>query len=363
MRIRLMTFHTPKNYGAVLQGFSLMTYLKKFSDDVKVVDYNTSQLRAKYSLKKKVKNARQLMKVILVAPWSNQRKKKHEKFEKFVEENYCLTRRYESLGELTEDLPEMDIAVTGSDQVFNPSRIPEERKAFYLDFVGDDVKRISYAASFGSSSIPDEKKDEVKTYLEKFDRISVREDSGSLIVNKLTSKKSDVVLDPVFLNDKEFWISVSQKYNKKFDKYLLYYRLLGSKKSDLYAKKIAKEKGLKLVTINDSYLRMPLGKVLWDVGPDDFLGLYANADFVVTDSFHGVAFSLIFEKQFLFTDTHPVTKERGFNLIEAVGIEDIAYCENYSGGKSIDYSKAREKLNEKIASSKSFLEKAIKEDW
>lgn len=359
MRIRMMTFHTPKNYGAVLQGYSLMSYLKRFSDDVKIIDYNTPELRAKYSLKTKTRNAKQLIKNILSVSGSKQRKLKHEKFEKFVCDNLELTKRYESLTELVDDVPEMDVAVTGSDQVFNPSRILDERKAFYLDFVGEDVKKISYAASFGMAEIPNDKKEEVTDYLEKFDRISVREDSGKKIVEELTEKTADVVLDPVFLNDKEFWTTVSKEYHKSFEKYLLYYRLLGSKTSDLCAKKIAKEKGLRLVTINGSYLRMHLGKVLWDVGPCEFLSLYANSEYVVTDSFHGVAFSLIFEKQFSFTDTHPVTKERGFNLLESVGIEDVAYCENYRSDKKIDYDLAREKLNEKIAFSKKYLENAI----
>ena len=362
MKIRMMTFHTPKNYGAVLQAYSLMSYLKGFWEDVKVIDYNTPELRAKYSLKTKAVGIKGIVKKLLSSSGEKYKKTKFDKFENFVCEYIDLTRRYESLRELAEDLMEMDIAVTGSDQVFNPKRISDERRAFYLDFIGDDVKKISYAASFGLSKIPDERKEEIKEYLNKFEHISVREDSGMQIVEELSRKKAVVVLDPVFLNNKGFWTDTSKEYPLPFKNYLLYYRLLGSKKSDQYAKKIAKEKGLKLVTINDSYLRMPLGKVLWDVGPREFLWLYANSDFVVTDSFHGVAFSLIFEKQLVFTDTHSVTKERGYNLLEAVGVEDVAYCENYYCDKTIDYSQVLEKLNQKIEFSKSFLANAVKDD-
>ena len=357
MKVRLMTFHTPKNYGAVLQAFSLMSYLKTLYDDVKVIDYNTPALRAKYPLRAKSTNLKRTVINLLLLPSEKKRKSKFEKFDKFVNENMDLTERYESLSELVSALPAADIAFTGSDQVFNPSRIEEERKAFYLDFFPDNVKKVSYAASFGVSTIPKDKEAEITGYLKKFNNISVREESGKKIVENLITDSAEVVLDPVFLNDKEFWTNSAKPYSKEFENYLLYYRLLGTAGSDEAAKRIAKQKGLELVTVNCTFCKTPIGSVLWDVGPQEFLYLYKNADFIVTDSFHGVAFSAIFEKQFVFTDTHPVTKERGYNLLTNLEIQDKAYIENYSLDKAIDYKETSEILAKQIANSQNFIKK------
>ena len=337
MKIRLMTFHTPKNYGAVLQAYSLMSYLNKFSDDVKIIDYNTPELRAKYPIIPKSKNFKQFAAKMIMLPL------------------YICKK----LSALTSSRIEADTVITGSDQVFNPTRISDERKAFYLDFVPNGIKRVSYAASFGVKSIPDEKYDEIANYLKKFDLISVRESAGIDIVKDLSGKKATEVLDPVFLNDKIFWSNTAKPYKKKFENYLFYYRLMNSADSDRTARKIAKEKNLRLVVMTDGLLKWKADKVLRDVGPDEFLYLTQFADYVVTDSFHGVAFSLIFEKQFAFSDINPATNERGLNLLKNAGIDRIAFCSAPEFSTELNYSKINARLSALIIKSQNFLEKAL----
>lgn len=359
MKIRLMTFHTPKNYGAVLQAYSLMSYLNKFSDDVKIIDYNTPELRAKYPIIPKSKNFKQFAAKMIMLPLYIGKKNKYEKFDCFVKNKLNLTERYENLSALTSSRIEADTVITGSDQVFNPTRISDERKAFYLDFVPNGIKRVSYAASFGVKSIPDEKYDEIANYLKKLDLISVRESAGIDIVKDLSGKKATEVLDPVFLNDKIFWSNTAKPYKKNFENYLFYYRLMNSADSDRTARKIAKEKNLRLVVMTDGLLKWKADKVLRDVGPDEFLYLTQFADYVVTDSFHGVAFSLIFEKQFAFSDINPATNERGLNLLKNAGIDRIAFCSAPEFSTELNYSKINARLSALIIKSQNFLEKAL----
>lgn len=359
MKIRLITFHTPKNYGAVLQAYSLMSYLKNYSDDVKIIDYNTPALRAKYPIKPKSDNLRQLVYNLLMSSAYRKKKIKFEKFDAFVSNKLSLTKRYESLEDLISDPPEADAVFTGSDQVFNPSRIEEERRVFYLDFLPSSTKKIAYAASFGIKSIPADKENEITGYLKSFDSISVREGSGIDIVKDLSGKSAVEVLDPVFLNDKKFWKNVALPYKEKFENYLFYYRLMSSPESDAVAQRIAKEKNLKLVVMTDSLLKWRADKVLRDVGPEEFLYLMDNASYIVTDSFHGVAFSLIFEKQFAFSDMNDRTNERGLNLLQKAGIERLAFGTDNAGDRKLNYKEINERLSKLKNISKNYISDSL----
>lgn len=359
MKIRMITFHTPKNYGAVLQAFSLMSHLKNYSDDVKVIDFNTPHLRSIYPLTQKPRSAKQLVKFVMELRHYGKKKRKFKKFEDYVKTKLDLTERYESFEALSSDPPKADHYFTGSDQVFNPNRIPEERKAFYLSFGADDVKRVSYAGSFGVATIPDDKKQEVLSYLQRFDSISVREESGVEIVKGTVGREAAEVLDPVFLNDGEFWRKQAKPYKLDIDKYLFYYRLMSSPESDAAARRIAEEKGLKLVVMTDGLLKWKADRVLRDVGPDEFLYLMDNAEFVATDSFHGVAFSLILQKQFAFTDCNPKLAERALNLLKKAGASKAAIINGRPDGFVIDYDAVGAALTTVIDASKRFIEKSL----
>lgn len=361
MKIRLITFHTPKNYGAVLQAYSLMSFLKKYSDDVKIIDYNTPALREKYPIKPKPKGLKQYVLYFLLFSTYQQKKKKYEKFDSFVAENMSLTPRYESLNELISNMPEADVIFTGSDQVFNPSRIDEERKVFYLGFVSDGIKRIAYAASFGMESLPADKKNEISGYLRRFDAISVREHSGVDMIKELINTTAVEVLDPVFLNDKDFWIAAAAPYKEKIHDYVFYYRLLNSPESDAIARRAAKEKHLKLVVMTDGLLTWKADKVLRDVGPKEFLYLMYHADYIVTNSFHGVAFSLIFEKEFAYCDMNGKKNFRGRNLLQKLGIEQFCFGSDALLGRKLNYTEINERLFNLKAKSIQFISDSLVE--
>lgn len=362
MKIRMITFHTPKNYGAVLQAFSLMSYLKTLSDDVKVIDFNTPHLKSIYPLVDKPHSLKQLAKCILDMRFLSKKKCKFQKFEEFVKTKLDLTERYESFEKLASNPPVADYYFTGSDQVFNPNRVLDEKKAFYLNFGNESIKRVSYAGSFGVKSIDTGRQEEIADLLEKINFISVRETSGVEIVKALIDRDVDEVLDPVFLNDGEFWSEQSQPYKQEFSNYLFYYRLMHSPVSDAAARRMAKEKGLKLIVMTDNSLKWKADKVLRDVGPKEFLYLMKKADYVATDSFHGAAFSLLFKKQFAFTDCNPKLAERALNLLEKAGAGEAAIINGNQGGVVVDYNAVDKKLASMISQSKCFIKNTFEKN-
>lgn len=359
MKIDMITFHTPKNYGAVLQAVSLMKTLEQYAEDVQVIDYNTPHLRSLYPVVSKPNGIKSFIKMFLMLPTYHNKKKKYCKFDAFVKENLNLTQRLESTDALYDFKWDADLFVTGSDQVFNPRRISDERKAFYLDFVPETAKRISYAGSFGCDDVPDEQREEISRYLNQMDSIAVREKTGVQIVKELTGRSAALVLDPVFLNDRDFWKQYESPYEKDFGKYLFYYRLMNDRKADQRIQKIAEDKNLKLVVMTDDLLRMKADYVLRDVGPREFLFLMSHADFIVTNAFHGVAFSLIYQKQFVFSDTSSLTNGRGRSVLEMLGIEETAYLPNYNGQEEINYDLVNIILRERIKESKMYLKENI----
>ena len=189
--------------------------------------------------------------------------------------------------------------------------------------------------------------------------ISVRENSGVGIVKDLTGQTASEVLDPVFLNDVNFWRKIVAPYKKKFKNYLFYYRLMNSAESDAAARKIAKEKKLKLVVMTDGFLKWHADNVLRDVGPKEFLYLMDNADYIVTDSFHGVAFSLVFEKQFYFCDTNPKTNGRGLDLLQKSGIVTNDYANIETADDRVNYIDIKHSLSDYIDSSKKFINNSL----
>ena len=134
---------------------------------------------------------------------------------------------------------------------------------------------------------------------------------------------------------------------------------MSSPESDAAAQKIAKEKNLKLVVMTDGLIKWKADKILRDVGPEEFLYLMNNANYIVTDSFHGVAFSLIFEKQFAFSDMDDKTNERGLNLLRKAGIEQLAYTGEKSPDRELNYNEINQQMAKLINISKDYISSSL----
>lgn len=262
-----------------------------------------------------------------------------------------------------------DGVFVGSDQLWSPSGITGD---FYnLMFVPDSVPKFSYAASIGVSKLPKDKRKLYTTFLNRIDHISMRENAGSKIVKELTGRDVPVVVDPVMLLTKEEWEKEIPVKKVVDEPYIFAYFLGKSKENRSKIMELKEKTGLKIVTFHhmDCYNKADVGFgdcALYDVGPEEFLNLIRNAEYVCTDSFHGSVFSLIHHKKLMifnrYTDSSKVSKNSRIDSLSAnLGLED----RRFNGGNlldilnEMDYASIDKKVEEMRAKSKQFLDTAL----
>lgn len=215
--------------------------------------------------------------------------------------------------------------VTGSDQLWSPAGLPTN---FYnLMFVQKNIRKISLASSFGVKEIPWYQRSRTAAFLNRLEHISMRENRGSEIVEELTGRKAPVILDPVFLFDKEGWEKLIPVKREIEEPYLFAYFLGDNPEHRQAVTQVARELGCKIVTLRhmDQYVASDedFGDYApYDVGPDRFLNLLRGATYVCTDSFHGACFSVIHRKQFVVFDRY----RSGFRFSKNSRIDTL--CKN-----------------------------------
>lgn len=309
MNIKIITCHHVYNYGASLQAYALQSYLESIGNNVSIIDYRLPE-HHRYELSWCSPNRRfyklvcaiPILKYILnpirnrymLKTWG--RKKAFNRFDlHFLN---IETHTYNTYDEIKNNPPVADVFVAGSDQIWNPVMTNGRDRAYYLDFGNKRTKRISYSASFGVKEISFEQGNFVKEQLARFDAISVRESSGVNILNKIGIKSVRTV-DPVFLLKSSDWI---KQLNLKFldDNYIFVYDFThDDKRLEKYVCSLAKKKGLKILAVND-YEYTPYADIqVNNAGPIEFLQYLISAKYVIANSFHAMAFSLIFHKKFV----------------------------------------------------------------
>ena len=222
-------------------------------------------------------------------------------FKKFNAAHFNYSDVYQGRNELERAAVQFDYVVLGSDQVWHP--INYGSHYYTMEWVPDNIPKITYAASFGVSSIPKNQWKGTAKYLKRIESITVREQKGAEIVKELTGRDVPVVVDPTLLLDAKEWNNVCLPIDEK-DEYIFCYFLGNNASAREYAKKIKKKTGLKILCIPfmDEINKIDFNfgdKQLFDVGPGEFLSYIKNARYVITDSFHGTVFSIIFHKQFV----------------------------------------------------------------
>ena len=324
MEIKTITCHDVYNAGASLQAYALQTYLKSLGHNVEIIDYKPSYLSNHYSFSavNPTFNKPIIKQLYLLAKFPGRFKAYHSKrkanFDAFKNDYLCLTKnQYHSNEELKTAPPFADVYFAGSDQIWNPLFNNGKDPAFYLDFAPKDSIKASYAASFAVDSFPNEYVEKTKKYLENFDYISVRESSGIKILNSLGFNDCINVCDPVFLLDRNYWEKLTYKIST--EDYLLIYDFDNSEKVKSIAEKVAKEKNLKIYSI----FKLPYAdKCFYDEGPLGFLSLVKNAKFIVSNSFHATAFSIIFKKPFCVVNRQEEINTRMKDLLIMLGMEN-----------------------------------------
>lgn len=374
MRIGILTFHCADNFGAVLQCYALRKYLEKYDANVEIINYTPRHLTGRYGIfpelseirnKIKQKGMKYTIKNILWERFCTCRKRlsKKKKFANF--RIYYLRIRKRKLRHLsiTNNL-NYDLVIVGSDQVWNPKSNRGD-KAYYLNFVKDPTKKVSYAASIGTDDFSDYTQ-EMSQYLCDFDLISLRESSFKKIVEKISGKNAEVVLDPVFLIDTNQWMQLTDTV-KPFDgKFIFLYCFNKDDQAIDLANKLSAKYDLPIIHFYFGNLRKRLnkdGKCFYFDGPLEFLWYIRYAEFVVTNSFHCTAFSLIFEKEF-FSFVFQDRGTRVTDLLEAVNLNERLCIhkdtnEILTDADSIDYKQVKNNIEKLKRSSYSYIDKVI----
>jgi hypothetical protein len=293
MKLGIITFHRAKNYGAVMQTYALNKVTKNLGIDSEVIDYRYNKIENDYAFFKS-KNAKKILKDIINYPL---KKGKWKKFDRFIEKNINLSEKvYREAQELEEANKIYDCYLTGSDQVFNLKMTGNDEN-YFLHFADSSKKKNSYAASFGQKEIPKDKEEIYKTLLSDFHSISIREKDAIKIVNELTDKNPRIDVDPSFLLDKNEWEKVSLPPKEK-GKYIVLFVMQKNQTIFKFTEDLSAKTGYPIIFITDGYKKYLKAKHKMVVSPEEWLGYFLHAEYIVTNSFHGLAFAVNFNKKF-----------------------------------------------------------------
>ena len=295
MKIGILTYHRSHNYGALLQAIALRKALEEMGHKVTFIDYWPAYHQHVYeafsigSLKYRSFIGNFFYIMYCIKNYIS-RRKRIARFEVFI--NHYIVPYISSMNE------EYDIIVHGSDQIWRKQFEIKVYNPVYFGKHNISTKRkISYAASMGVIAQTEEDKQIVKSYLTNLDRISVREESLKDLVQEL-GFDCKLHVDPVLLLNKEQWNSLVPITGKFSDKYVLYYCLQPSAFVLPEIQKFAENKHLKLKIIYGKVFKKDTVNEIAVANSQDLLNLIRGSEFVFTSSFHGLAFSLLFQKPF-----------------------------------------------------------------
>lgn len=350
MDIKVITRHAPSNYGSLLQSIATQTILERLGHNCEIIDY---QPKIDRGIKKTISIANKqgynkniFKKIAYVGIRYPEDKIALMKFDKMRYRLLHLTQRCSTHNDLQEI--DADLFMTGSDQVWGLMLDGKYDSAYFLSFVKDKPK-VAYSASFGRTDFSKQTLDEYKKMLSSYAMIAVREDAAIDTLNQIGIPCAGHVLDPTLLLDDQEW----NKFivGKREGKYVLIYQLHKNPQMDLYAKKFAEKVGLPLVRISPTLHQLSRGGkfvFLPDIGV--FLSYIKNCTYFITDSFHGTAFALIFNKQFIEILPNNNTASRNQSILRLTQLQDRILCDyqDFSFSKKmIDYVKVNMILNEK----------------
>lgn len=324
-KVGIITYHRFINYGGLLQAYALCEKLRQMGAEATVIDYRCANLENVGNSDlfcKGISFKRRIWKLFSFF----ELRTKEKLFENFIENHMSLSKSVSTLEELKDLSKEYDLIITGSDQVWH-SKWPYD-EAYFLTFVEESFKKASYAASLGDIDIPKEKEAFYQSALKDYKCISVREAEDKKRVEELLGRTDvETVIDPVLLLEEEKWKEHVERASEKIKKlaakeYVLIYTVNEPENLVASAKDYAKKNGLKIIYLNPSFVQnlkvFGVTKIK-RASLYDFLFLFANSKKVFTNSFHGTAFSVLFEKDMTVeTISNGHRNKRAANLLFAV---------------------------------------------
>ena len=386
-KVGIVSCYFKNNYGSALQAYATQHFLDSMNIENETINvdenvdfasgkkkYYMSQITNFNFIKSKMgmiklkfdkKLKKDLGKNIAI------RDKKYKEFRS----NYKLTTPYKTYAELTEKCKDYSSVVVGSDQLWLPVNVVADY--YTLNWVPDDVNKVSFATSFGVSQVPEKYTELYKKFLSRLNSISVREDAGVKLVKDLAGKDATLVCDPTLLLTKQEWMQIQTEEPIIKDKYILCYFLGNNIEHRKFAERLKAKTGCKIVSLNhaDEYVKYSdvfADETPYDIGPAEWINLIRNAEYVCTDSFHGTVFSLINNTKFFTFERYSSknskvsTNSRIYSLLGIVDLKEriLSGTENVDDvlKYEIDFDKVNNKLTEFRKASQDFLQGALKEE-
>ncbi len=359
MRIGIMTFPNSISYGAVLQMYGLYRAVEQLGAAPEIINYHNGFMKAEHHTAEVQRSGvlRHCARRLVHA-------KQHQSFRRFERTmNRYPHRSFSDPAVLKTLNDRYDGVICGSDQVWNPD-ITGMDIGYFLDFCGPETKRIAYAPSFGIREFSEDFQKRIQPELNKFQSLCAREQEGQQLLEQLTNRETPVVLDPTFLLDRQEWEALEQKHFAAEGNYILYYTILRSESLLRFCLELAEKENKKIVFIGGNPVKQLCNKdkricYAYDVSPGQWLYLMHRASCVVTNSFHGTAFSIHYKKDF-FLEFSSKTNSRLEQIIRTTGLEDRvvgAHCAD--GSAHIDYSRVDERLARAREESAGYLKGAL----
>lgn len=368
MKLALLSFHNAANYGAALQSYAFEKFLTDKGYDCEYINYVNTSRAHEYSMTWHIWDSLRHGKItntiayMIGSPFMTLRKLR---FNRFYKQYLKKTKEvFRTSSEASRLNGKYERFVVGSDQVWNPACNGDD-SAFLLDFVKNNRERISYSSSFGVDSIDEGHVETYKKNLSAFHALAVREQIGCEIVKNLTGRDAQLVLDPVMLLTKEQWLQLVPKEAKK-ESYIFSYTNRDSQITDFfktgYSLNGKKHYVLSRYTRPQDFLSSTV-RVKYCMSPQEFVTVIANAELVVSASFHCLAMSIILNRPFVAIltgdkgkDERPLSILRALNLENrilnpAMNVEDVL--------SPIDWASVNEKIEQMKMSSVEYLTKAI----
>lgn len=363
MKVGILTFPNSTSFGAALQMYALYRAVEEIGAQAEIINYFSAYMKAERHTGRQQSGSQLKRRLRL---WG--RKLMHAKqFSGFRAFEASMARYPQKPVTDKAALPTLSArcshVICGSDQVWNP-HITDTDLSYFLDFCGENTKRVAYAPSFGISEFSEPFKAAIKQELLRFDSLSVREPEGQTMLEQLLDRPVQIVCDPTFLLTKEQWSAEARPCPKEKQPYILYYTVKSSKTLLPFALKLAEEMNTKVLVVGGNAVKQlknknPRLEYAYDLEPRQWLSLVKNAQCVVTNSFHGTAFSLIFQKEF-YLEQSSDTNSRLRQIIQLAGLPERVVGEGCAPWDAhIDYAAVAARFAPLIAGSKEYLKAAV----
>ncbi len=360
MKIAIVTIQNANNYGALFQAFALQEVLSEYAE-TDIINYSNKYLGRGFELVRfrptTVNGILVTVKdICLIIP----RYQVIKKFKAFIRNNINLTPSYTKQDLENGSAGHYDYYVSGSDQIWNPSCVSKTNEIdpiYFLSFAPKNSNKLSFSSSAGGHEYSPQESNNVKHLLKDFKTIAVREQGVQKTLQTLLGREVFHTLDPTLLLSNEEWLNkVGYECTpNKIKKYILLYTVPKVPLIRDTVNYISKKLGLKIVSIEQGISAgSKVDEQIRNAGPIDFIHLFNNAEFIITDSYHGACFSVNFSKPFAVVSQGSKGSVRVKSFLAAVGLED-RFISNANDLKKlnldVDFKKPLEQLNiEKHAS-------------